>query len=619
MNKLFLYILTFVLSFNIYAQDQERKVLILHSYHQGLLWTDSVTSGIYSVIGDMDNIKLYIEYLDAKRNTSEEYYNKLKELINLKAQKEKFDLVLASDNVALDFMLKYGDEFFPNIPVVFCGINNFVPQMIEGRDNYFGVAEKAEHAQTINAIKKLFPERKKVFIINDNTVTGKAILREFQKILPVFKDELDIEFFSDFTLDELKEKVASLNQEYVIYLLVINRDANNKFVSYKSGINYTRQASKVPIFGSWDFYVGKGIIGGKITRGKDQGAEAARIALKILNGEAQKLNPCIIPESKYIFDYNELERFNIDPSDLPKGSIVINKSIEWEFYATVLLYFSLGLIVLILGLAVAVYIRKSQASKLELLVEEKTGELKETNEKLLALNQQKNLFLGMAAHDLRNPISTIHSMSELLIDFNSAELTKEGLSMLELIYSSSEYMLKLVNDLLDLSVIEKGDMVLNKEKIDYIDLLRKSIDFNKNFAARKNIEIIEDFRYDDEVILFLDKNKIVQVLNNLLNNAIKFSETGSSVTLQMETKGREIVTTVIDKGKGIAEDELAKLYKEFSKTSVKTEESIKGSGLGLAIAKKIVEAHGGRVSVESEYMVGSKFIFFLPIISLTEE
>ena len=613
MNKLFISLVAFLLCFNIYAQNNEKNILLLQSYHQGLLWTDSITAGIKSVFDDYDNIKVYIEYLDAKRNISEEFYNQVVGLLRSLASEIKFDLVIASDNSALEFMLKYRDEFFPDIPVVFCGINNFTPEMIKGMDNYWVVIEKADHAETINSIRRLFPQRKKIKVINDHTLTGNEILKELKMVLPSFKNELQFEFLSDFTINSLRDSVKQLSDEYVIYLLVINRDANNEFVSYRNGLRYVYESTKVPIFGSWDFYLGKGVIGGKITRGREQGLQAAKIALKILSGNTEELETLVIPENKYIFDYSEMERFGVDVKNLPKGSELINRNIKWEFYATVLLYFSIGLMVLILGLAIAVYLRRTQAIKLEELVDEKTRELKHINEKLLALNQQKNLFLGIAAHDLRNPISTIHSMSELLIDFNSAELSKEGISMLELIYSSSEYMLKLVNDLLDLSVIEMGKMVLNKEKVEYVGLLMNIVILNKNFASRKNIEIIEDYKCEGEVNLFIDKNKIIQVVNNLLNNAIKFSDAGSSVVLQMECKDDEVITCVIDKGKGIPEEELSMLFKEFSKTSVKAKDKEKGVGLGLAIARKIVEAHGGSVRVESEYMVGSKFFFSIPV------
>lgn len=613
MKKLFFTLLALCLCLNIFAQNKEKNVLLLHSYHQGLLWTDSVTSGITSVIDKYDNLKLYVEYLDAKRNVSEEFYNKLVELIRLRASNVRFDLVIASDNVALEFMLKYGDKFFPDIPVVFCGINNFTPQMIKGKDNYWGIIEKADHAKTLNSIIRLFPSRKKVLVINDQTVTGSAILKELKEVLPGFENKLEFEFLADFTIGSLKGKVKDLSDEYVIYLLVINRDANNEFISYRNGLRYVYESTKVPIFGSWDFYVGKGVVGGRITRGKEQGIRAGEISVNILSGNIEELESWVTPKNKYIFDYSQLEKFGVDFKNLPKESELINRNIQWEFYATVLLYFSIGLMVLILGLAVAVYLRRTQAIKLEGVVEDKTRELRDINEKLLSLNQQKNLFLGMAAHDLRNPISTIHSMSELLIDFNSAELSKEGISMLELIYTSSEYMLQLVDDLLDLSVIEMGKMVLKKEKVEYVSLLKKIVILNKNLAAKKNIEIIEDYRCEGGVELLLDKNKIIQVVNNLLNNAVKFSESGSSVIIHFECNDKEIVTSIIDKGKGIPEEELSKLFKEFSQTSVKTRDKQKGVGLGLAIARKIVEAHDGTVNVVSEYRVGSKFSFTIPI------
>ncbi|MCG8700691.1 MAG: hypothetical protein MI922_21745, partial [Bacteroidales bacterium] len=156
-------------------QEKEHSVLVLHSYHQGLEWTDNITNGILSVLKKRTEINLVFEYLDTKRNYNEEYFSALYDLYQVKAKQIPFDAIIVSDNAAYNFLKEYSDEFYPNIPVVFCGINNLDTIDLKQYKNFFGIGERADHYGTIASIKKIFPERNKVLIINDNTITGQAI------------------------------------------------------------------------------------------------------------------------------------------------------------------------------------------------------------------------------------------------------------------------------------------------------------------------------------------------------------------------------------------------------------------------------------------------------------
>ena len=241
-------------------------------------------------------------------------------------------------------------------------------------------------------------------------------------------------------------------------------------------------------------------------------------------------------------------------------------------------------------------------------------ELTKKNIELEKLNEEKNRFLGIAAHDLRNPLNAIQMYSEFLSDEASEVLTPEQLEFVSIIHSSSQFMLRLVNDLLDVAKIESGKLELNLARTDLIDLIRHNVTLNNTMASKKNISI--DFHYDQDIpVVLVDTAKIEQVLNNLIVNAIKFSNPGSVINVKVARSGKEAVISVKDQGQGIPDGEIDKLFKPFQRTSVRSTGGEDSTGLGLAIVRKIVMGHQGRVWVESEVGKGSTFYVALPLLT----
>jgi PAS domain S-box-containing protein len=239
--------------------------------------------------------------------------------------------------------------------------------------------------------------------------------------------------------------------------------------------------------------------------------------------------------------------------------------------------------------------------------------LRQSNDQLRELNNQKNEFLGMAAHDLRNPIAVIQNSSSVLSRFSSENLSEKQKEFLKKIYDTSKFMLELLNSLLDISKIESGKLELEITKNNYPDFVIKNIEFNRFFATEKSISI--DLMVSDDIPpVDFDKNKIEQVLNNLISNAIKYSHPNTTIRIEVITEKDIVVTKVIDQGQGIPENELPHVFKPFQKTSTKPTAGEKSTGLGLAIVKKIVEGHQGIIGVESEVGKGSTFFFKLPLL-----
>jgi signal transduction histidine kinase len=233
---------------------------------------------------------------------------------------------------------------------------------------------------------------------------------------------------------------------------------------------------------------------------------------------------------------------------------------------------------------------------------------------LQALNELKNHFLGMAAHDLRTPLGGIMNISELLAAQLSPLLTEKQSKFFDMLLASSQFMIGMVNDLLDMSAIESGHLTIERLMIDITVPIERSVEINGMFASPQNISIAISCQ-EQLPQVFADANRIEQVINNLLSNAVKYSQPGTNITVRMRHENNEVIISVADQGPGIPEKEQHKLFQAFGKTSVRpTSDSECSTGLGLLIVKKIMEAHEGRIWFMSEPGKGSEFFFALPVM-----
>jgi len=235
------------------------------------------------------------------------------------------------------------------------------------------------------------------------------------------------------------------------------------------------------------------------------------------------------------------------------------------------------------------------------------------NIELERLNEIKNQFIGVAAHDLRNPLQVIEGYSQMLLDQHFGELTPQQHKFISVIRRNSDFMLKLITDLLYISKIEAGKLQLELMETDLSALLERNIELNRLLAEQKQINILFT-RREDLPPLAVDAPKIEQVLNNLISNGIKFSHPGTTVEVVTSKREKEVVVSVRDEGQGIPADEIDKLFIPFENLSVKSTGGEQSTGLGLAIVKRIVEGHGGRIWVQSERGIGSNFSFSLPLV-----
>ena len=241
-----------------------------------------------------------------------------------------------------------------------------------------------------------------------------------------------------------------------------------------------------------------------------------------------------------------------------------------------------------------------------------TRELHKKNAQLKLLNEEKNYFLGMAAHDLRKPIGLIITYSEFLIEEAESLLDAEQIGFLNTINASSTFMKRLVDDFLDVSAIEAGKFELDLQPASIHEVLTNSLRLNKLQAVKKGIDLRV---HSDKSLprIILDASKIEQAITNLVSNAIEHTSPNSIVVITLSCDQQFILFSVKDEGPGIAPEEMDKLFKPFEKTSAKKTAGEKSTGLGMLISRKIIEAHKGEIWIDSKLGKGTTIQFKLPI------
>lgn len=303
------------------------KVLVLHSYHPAYKWTHDVNNGINSVFNDLTKVDLYVEYMDTKKYFNTEYIDTLTNIYKQKYKNIKFDIIISSDDNAFNFLKEHTKELFQNTPIVFCGTNNIKKDAIKGFRNFTGVNEGVDLQKNYELIFKLHPNVKNIYTITDTTTTGKLVRKEMYNIVKNYQNK-DVKFhiLDDVTLDELSNTLINSSDNSVALFSIFFKTKDDKFLSYYKAVEKIEKDTNVPVYGLWDFTLGHGIIGGYLTSGYFQGQKAAQMADDILKGIPVESIPVLMKSpNKYMFDYKQVKKYNINEEMIPRSSVFINK------------------------------------------------------------------------------------------------------------------------------------------------------------------------------------------------------------------------------------------------------------------------------------------------------
>ncbi len=319
-----LLILTVVLP--VYPDAPQQTILILNSYHSGYPWSDSIVQGIKSVIPP--EIQISIEYMDTKRFSYARMEPHIHDFLHEKYREKLPAGIISTDDNALTFLLAHHEDIFPNVPLVFCGVNQTPPDLHLHRDHTTGLFENNEHRETLLTALKLLPRTKKIYFINDNTVSGTVQYNKIRAIAEADLTGLETVFLNEdrrINLERIYTALKNAPPDSMVYFADLNIDDRENTIDYQVVLPELTSAYSPPVFASIDTYLPYGIVGGKVTSGFHQGELAAKMVLETLNGKPPgEISIESTLPNRYIFNAKQLKRFGISRDSLPANSILIN-------------------------------------------------------------------------------------------------------------------------------------------------------------------------------------------------------------------------------------------------------------------------------------------------------
>lgn len=590
---------------SVFALNNEEKkleILFISSFDPNFISIEDQLNGLKKELNN--NAHIMIEYMNSKTFDSTEneetFYNLLKYSLE---NYDKIDAVIAGDDDATEFCIKYRDDLFKDIPISFLGVQDFdiLNRALEC-ELVSGVSEVESIRANIELIKTLHPNVDTItFIDTYGILTCEEIVADYP----------DINFqwilTEDKTLSEVQSILSNLSSNNAVIQLYINKFKDIDTFD-RNTINKTIAESCVasPIYSILNYDVGQGSIGGKVINHFIQGQKAGSIALNLLNGyDTKELFIADDEANQYFFDYKALKKFNIKTSDLPEGSVIINhpKKLIKEYknilIASLLLLIGLLSMILVL-LWYIVYKKRYEKAILNAMHNAEEA------------SKIKTHFISNISHELKTPINVIMSAIQL-INYNTKESPSysKNKNTLAIIDDNCKRLLRLINNLIDVQKHELDDTKLNLSAVNVVNLIEMLVASVVPYAESKNLNLIFDTNKED-VILKVDSNKLERIMLNLLSNAIKFSKPNGEIRVTLNFEDC-LYISVTDNGIGIAKENLNKIFDKFTQLDTSFSRKNEGSGIGLSIVKSFVLLHNGKISVKSELNKGTSFLIELPL------
>jgi two-component system, cell cycle sensor histidine kinase and response regulator CckA len=387
------------------AAAPAKRVLILASFDPLLIGTRNKLEGISSVFASSGlSPDTAIRFMDLKRiKATRAYLDAFREMLSIGYAGQVFDAVLACDNDAFQFMRSYRDGLFPGVPLVFVSINNYDPTMLDGRADLTGTSESTDYVGTVDLALELFPRARRVVAVVDGTTTGLAHRLALGKIEGRFAGRAVFSYLSlaDYTLQGLGDRLAALGKDAAVLLLQSFQDRDGKSWPVERSTPYLVERSSAPCFVVTDTRLGFGAVGGHVVSGKNQGAQAAELAVRILRGES----PLSVPvrtesNNAYIFEWKALRRFGIGEGRLPPGSVVLGRPptfLEQYRDIAIALAVAFGLLVLFIAILSAEVLRRRKIERMLVESRNTLGKVMDSVPQAIFWKDRDSIYLGCNA------------------------------------------------------------------------------------------------------------------------------------------------------------------------------------------------------------------------------
>ena len=596
----------------VYAEEnvkEKLEVLFISSYSSNFISFEDQVQGIREGLNNNANIK--IEYMNSSNIDLEENELRFYDLVKMNLENyNNYDAIIVGDDEALEFTLKYREDIFKGIPIVFLGIQrtDLIRKAFEF-EGISGVRELESVEENIDLIKKLHSNIENIIFLNN---CGENFYPDLVEKNPQFNfGEL---LTNELSIDEFRKVISELEENTAIISLYPDHFKDREWLNTQDINKMIAELNpNIPVYSILNYSIGTGSIGGKVIKHFEQGRLAGQIVLQLLEGkDEEEVYIGYDLANKHVFDYNVLKNFNIRISSLPDNSEIINNplNIIKEYKSVFIITCIMFLTLLLLVIALIKHIQYKNKFEKEII---------KAKDKAEEINRLKAYFISNISHELKTPINVILCAAQLLESkrVDNYNINNEN-NTIDIIKDNSYRLIRLINNIIDVEKGEVDELTLNLKKDNLVSLIEDIVTSVIPYAKRKELNLIFDTE-EEEIIMDMDIEKIERIILNLLSNAIKFSNENGNIYIRIMLNNDDVDIVVEDEGIGISKDDIPYIFDKFIQVDNTFNRKNEGSGIGLAIVKSFIEIHNGKIMVESQVGKGTKFIVKLPKIINNED